>query len=381
MTEPIPVNLSAIEQRAAQKIATAEEAQQVASQDRFIEDVERGFNPAAVERQQARLGRFRTLENRRRPPESQQKIQAVSQKAEEDLANTYSRRNPELPPDRLRQLRDSLTPHKTPEKILEEVSVAFEHDVTLADEALEYLEKATTSTTRDNVRRARDLLNELHNREIVAGRNVDAVAKSYHQKGIGNSPVDLRNLYRDITGNPRDHNALFAELSKQYPYEQLQLVVSFLLKGLAYDLKSKGPSIQAAELMRLMTETRNLQSILWVYLFFKGRMGLIQSLYSQYGLASNDLSFEKLAQEFIKLVEERYPSVMKLFKQAEKLGMMDDLEKIIIFMQYRDAIRGLSPRLYKSTRHRQDLLLVILEALEDLEEEDEEEASKKGKQK
>jgi len=45
-------------------------------------------------------------------------------------------------------------------------------------------------------------------------------------------------------------------------------------------------------------------------------------------------------------------------------------------MQYRDAIRQLSPRLYKSFRHRQDLLLVILESLEELEEraaEDEEE--------
>lgn len=34
--------------------------------------------------------------------------------------------------------------------------------------------------------------------------------------------------------------------------------------------------------MRLMTETRNLQSILWVYLFFKSRMNLINSLFSQY---------------------------------------------------------------------------------------------------
>jgi type III secretion protein W len=121
--------------------------------------------------------------------------------------------------------------------------------------------------------------------------------------------------------------------------------------------------------MRLMTETRNLQSILWVYMFFKGRMGLLRKLFEQYGLPySEQLSFEALAKEFIKLVEERYPSAMKLLKQAEKLGLTEDLEKIIVLMQYRDAIRGLSPRVYKSLRHRQDLLLVILETLEELEE-------------
>lgn len=380
MTEP--VNLAAIEQRAGQKLARQEEAQQVASQDRFMEDVERGFNPAASERQQARLGRFRTLDSRRKTAEkSEQKITAVEQKAEEDLAQNYNRRNPELPADRLRKLRDSIHSGQTAEEVLQEVNDAFE-DPTLADEALEFLEKQTTGSLQNNVRTARNLLNELKGREVIAGRNVDATAKSYHKRGLGESATQLRNLYRDVTGNPREHNALFSQLSEQYPFDQLKMVVAFLLKGMAYDLKSKGPSIQQAELMRLMTETRNLQSILWVYLFFKGRMGLLRSLYNQYGLSfSEALTFEKLAKDFIALVEEKYPSAMKLLKQAENLGLMDDLQKILILMQYRDAIRGLSPRLYKSLRHRQDLLMVILETLEELEErnaeeEEEEEARK-----
>lgn len=379
MTEPIPVNLAAIEQRAGQKIARQEEALQVASQDRFMEDVERGFNPGAVERQQARLGRFRTLENRRKPAESEKKITEVAAKAEEDLAQGYNRRNPELPADRLRQLKENLRQNQTAEEVLSDVNEAFK-DPTLADEALEYLEKTTTGGLRDSIRQARELLNELKGREIIAGRNVDEVAKAYHKKGIGQNATELRNLYRDITGNPRDHNILFSELSEQFPFDQLKLVVAFLLKGLSYDLKSKGPSIQQAELMRLMTDTRNLQSVLWVYLFFKARMGLLRSLFEQYGLPfSEKLSFERLAKEFIKLVEERYPSVMKLLKQAEQLGLLDDVAKILILMQYRDAIRGLSPRLYKSMRHRQDLLLVILETLEELEEREENEEKMKGK--
>lgn len=378
MTEP--VNLSAIEQRSGQKIASQEVAQQVASQDRFIEEVERGFNPEASARQQARLGRFfRTLESRRKPAESNRKITEVAKKTEEDLANSYNRRNPELPADRLRQLRDNLRQNQTVEEVLQEVSDAFD-DPTLADEALEFLEKATTGGLKENVRRARELLNEQKGREIIAGRNVDVAAKTFHKKGIGQNPSELRNLYNEVTGSERDHNTLFAELSNKYPFDQLKLVVAFLLKGLSYDLKSKGPSIQHAELMRLMTETRNLQSILWVYLFFKGRMGLLRSLFEQYGCSfSEKLSFDFLAKEFIKLVEEKYPSVMKLLKQIGKFGPLDDVSKIIILMQYRDAIRGLSPRLYKSLRHRQDLLLVILETLEELEEREEEEKEEKDK--
>ncbi len=375
MSDPIQLNLAAIEQRAGQKLARQEIAEQVATQDRFIEDVERGFNPAAAERQQARLGRFRTLESRRKTTEqAEQKIKAVDQKAEEDLAQQYNRRNPELPADRLRQLRENIGTAHTAEEVLREVSEAFE-DATLADEALEYLEKQTTGTLQGNVRSARALLGELKGREIIAGRNVDAPAKAFNKKGLGQNPTELRNLYRDITGNPRDHNTLFSQLSEKYPFNQLKMVVAFLLKGMAYDLKSKGPSIQSPELMRLMSETRNLQSILWVYLFFKGRMGLLRSLYGQYGLeyAEDELSFEDLAKDFIGLVEERYPSAMKLLKQAEKLGLVDDVQKIIVLMQYRDAIRGLSPRLYKSLRHRQDLLMVILETLEELEDRNSEE--------
>jgi len=362
-------NIAAIEQRAGQKLARQEEAQWVASQDRFIEDVERGFNPEASARQQARLGRFRSLESRRKPSgESQRKIQEVAKKTEEDLANSYNRRNPELPSDRLRQLRSNLRQNQSAEEVLQDVIDLFE-DPTLADEALEYLEKTTEGGLRDNVRLARALLNEQKGREIIAGRNVDSVAKTYHKKGIGQNPTELRDLYRDVTGNPRDHNLLFTELSNKYAFDQLKLVVAFLLKGLAFDLKSKGPSIQQAELMRLMTETRNLQSILWVYLFFHARMGLLRKLFEQYGAPfSEKLTFELLAKEFIKLVEERYPSILKLLKQAEKLGLVEDIDKILVLMQFRDAIRGLSPRLYKSIRHRQDLLLVILETLEELEE-------------
>lgn len=373
MTDPIPINLAAIEARASQRQANQAVARQEASQARLVEDLERSFNPQAAEREQSRYGRFRTIESRRKTDTTKEAIQAVESKTEEDLAQNYSRRNPELPADKLRRLQGDLRNSQSPEEILNQVKEAFD-DPTLADETLEFLEKTTKGVLRDKVRQARELLNEKEGREILAGRNIDTVAKSAHRKGLGKNPSELRNLYREVTGNPRDHNALFSELSSKYPFDQLKQVVAFLLKGMAYDLKSKGPSIQHAELMRLLTETRNLQSILWIYIFFKSRSKLIKSLYKQYGAnLPEKLTFEKLAKDFIKLVEERYPSLLKLLKQLESLDLMEDFQKIIILMQYRDAIRGLSPRIYKSPRHKQELLLVILETLEELEDRDQEE--------
>lgn len=374
MTDPI-LSTAAIQARAAQKEARELTAKQVLSEERFQESVDTGFNPQAAARQQERLGRFRTLDSRLRFMETKdKKIQEVTKddQAGDSLARDFSRRNPELESDRLLNLKRSVKEGATPEDILRQVENEGFKDPTLADEAIDYLERSTTGFLKESVQKARALLNEAKGREIIAGRNIAPVVTTFHKKGLGDNPTELRDLYRQVTQEPKGHNLLFTELAHKYPFDDLKSVVAFLLKGLGYDLKSKGPSIQQAELIRLMTEMRNLQSILWVYLFFKGRMKLIRSLFAKHKTKSSKvLTFETLAKEFIKLVEERYPSVVKLLKLAENMGLLEDDAKVIVLSQYRDAIRGLSPRLYKSIKHRQDLLVVILETLQDLEEEEE----------
>jgi len=380
----MPVNLAAIEARQAQQQAGKVMAQQLMSHERFQEEVEVGFNPAAVEREQARFNRFKPLNNRGvyTPPKEGKKIQEVKAKTEEDTARNFSQRDQELSQERLLALRRNLRSTSTAQEILDEVQDAFA-DPTLADEALNFLEQTTSGALRDTVLQARERHNSGENaRLIAAGRNINPVAKQFHNKGLGETPTDLRNLYRDITGNPREHNQLFTELSAKYPFDELKKVVNFLLKAMGYDLKSKGPSIEPSELLRMLNETRNLQSILWVYLFFKSRMRLIYSQFKRWNLLmSKDMGFELLAKEFIKIVEEKYPSVAKLLKQLDNLKLRNsDLARIIILSQYRDAIRQVSPRLYKSLKHRQDLLLVIMEALEELEEIEEEEEEKRDKE-
>jgi type III secretion protein W len=98
-----------------------------------------------------------------------------------------------------------------------------------------------------------------------------------------------------------------------------------------------------------------------------------------------NLSFELLAKMFVKLISEKYPSPEKILKFSSLLGIADEISaQVIIFTQYRDAMRGVSPRLFKSEKHRQDFLMVLIETISELDdlldEEEEEEENLKKKQ-
>ncbi|MBS0624246.1 MAG: hypothetical protein JSS62_06470 [Verrucomicrobia bacterium] len=379
-SESAPVNFSAIARKEALAETKQAIGQQIAAEDSFETEVGEDFNSMAAARAQKRYERFRSLDARVPKEEKEhQKIDVEriestgSQKDDSDLAEQFSRRNYELPANRLRDLKNSIPEHFQEQDILHTVTKAFP-DPTLADEALEYLEQATTGELKDKISRARQMLNEEKLREITGGRNIDAVAKDYAARGFGASPSDLRDLYRDITGTERDHNALFFLLCQKFPYEKLKEIAQFLLKSMAYDMKSKGPSIPEPLLVRLMKELKDVQSILWVFLFFQERLSMVRNLYQRQQLPYPEtLSFEMMAKSFMKLVQDRYPSSQKVRKELDvALHPSVDEERIILLTQYRDAVRGLSPRMYQNIKHKQDLLLAIIDALTELEPEEEE---------
>ena len=105
----------------------------------------------------------------------------------------------------------------------------------------------------------RDNFNAEFGRDIVAGRNIGQQARAAAERGSG-TPTTLRDMYRDITANPRDSATLFEELSNRYAFKELKKVVDFLLHSLGADLKSNGPSIPRGLLHRLLEETRSLQA-------------------------------------------------------------------------------------------------------------------------
>lgn len=287
-----------------------------------------------------------------------------------EAAERFQKRNQELQASSLAVLRERIPEGATTEEILRIVN-EFYPDAMLADAALEFLQETTEGELAKNVSQAKDLLNTEKGREIAAGNNIANVVRQGAEKGLG-APGTLRDMYRDITGNPRDSATLFDELSQKYPFRELQKVISFLLHSLGADLKSGGPSIARGMLHRLMTETRSLQAILGVYKFFRSRIPLIDKMLAKEGLKRpSQFTFETLAKQFMALISDRYPTSAKVLQGTVRLGIEKWIQaKIIALSQYRDAIRQVAAgQIYRSPQQRDDLYLAILEALEELEDE------------
>lgn len=365
------VDIASIEAKEQKQNALQAEAAQITSDDSFTESCESAFNPWAADKDKSE--KFKSLNDRKKDvkevlKESEQRI--TSSKLE-TAAEKYQQKNPELNARSLIRLLQSFKKSDSLEEMLKKVQDFFP-DQTIADEAFEFLIENADEEIATTLTQAKDELNKRFGRQIVAGKNIAAQAREFSEKGIG-KPTALRDLYRDITGNPREPTTLFGELSKAYSFNQLKTVVQFLLHSMGSDLKCKGCSIPRGELARLFTETRSLQAILGVYRFFQSRMRLIRQSFHLQGLPEpKTLSFEDVAKLFMKLLEDRYPAPAKIIKTAEQLGYERDLLALmIIISQWRDGIRNVSPRLFKILKQKEDLLEAILKALEELEDEQE----------
>jgi len=360
------------EQMAAKKASIAQEASQI-NMIQFAEEA--AFSPLMMAK------RFQTLEEKLRKKalekEDTQKADENTLTVEqvEEVAERFEKRNPELSSKSLQQLLAQLKSGDNPQDILRKAMQNFP-DHSLADESLEFLEKSTKGDLLSKVRLAKDDLNDTFGREVRAGRNMGAEAREFSQKGLG-TPTGLRDLYREITGNPRPATQLFGELNEKFTYAKMEKAIDFLLHSMGADLKSKGPSIAPGQLYTLVSEARNLLAILWIYRFFKGRMDMISDAFERAGmLLPSRVTFEMLAKMFVQFLLERYPSMDKVFQLALKMGVSADvLAQIILFGQMRDAVRGVAPKLFRTEQHRHDILMSFMEALEELDEQldDEEE--------
>ena len=303
------------------------------------------------------------------------------------MAKSFEKKNSEMNHQALLGLKAGIKESDDAEEILAKVRKYYK-DEYLADEALEFLEKTTNPNMNlgKNIKLARYLLNDRHGKEVRAGRNINETAEAFAKKGLGTTG-SLRELYKDITGNPKEPASLFDELSEAYTFEKMKPVLSFILHSLGSDMKSKGPSISKQELARLFAEARTMQAILGIYRFFYNRMNLIKENLLRENLhCPEKLTFELLAKFFNKYIQERYPSPDKVLQIAKDLGVdAEIIAQIIILTAYRDAMRGVAPKLFRSPKHRQDLLMALIETiselddlLDDEDEEEEEEEQKLG---
>lgn len=368
------INPSEIKRHAAMEKQMRQLARQIATNEAMFVEAEEGNQYITAMIDKEMKSRSKTLEQRTGKDKTDVPDKGIFGLEEtEVLPLKQSDLNPELDIKTLLILKSHLSENDTTDEILKKVLDVYS-DYSLADDALAYLEKVSEDRMIARVRETRSNFNDQFGREIKAGKNITAEALAFSKAGLG-SPTALRDLYRDITGNPRTPNQLFQELAKLFDFEDLKKVIKFLLNSMGRDLKAKGSSIPRALLYRLLTETRNLQAIFAVYLFFKGRMSILYRGFDHYDLYyPKQLTFEKMAQLFMSLLEDRYPSPVKVLKLSKELGIDEELiAQILVFTQFRDAIRGVAPKLYRDNKHRQELLNAYMDTLEELDEALEEE--------
>ncbi len=379
----------AVAQAAITQTIAKEEMAEVSNANSLTDAADNAlFNPRAIQAQfktlKEQVQTTKTTEKGDAEKPEEEEVKAVSEvKGIESTAEDFQEKNPELQSRTLLSLKARISTKDSKEEILKKVMEAYP-DCSLADEALDFLIETSNPELAEKLQEVKEEFNTTHKKEILAGKNIAAQTKEFAGKGLG-SPTELRDLYRDVTQNPRDAATLFTELTNTYTFDKMKTVIAFIFHSLGSDLNSKGPSIEKGELFNLMTEAKSLQAILSVYRFFKSRMNLITRSYEREGLLlPSRVTFESLSKLFVKLLVDRYPAGEKIYQVGTALGIDDDMiAEVIIFTQMRDGIRNVSPRLFKSDQHRQDILTNFIDVLKELddkieeleenEEEDEEE--------
>ena len=301
----------------------------------------------------------------------------------EQLAEAFEKKNPELTKSKLLVLLPQIKEEVPDDEILDLLKRVFQ-DESLMDEAVDYLIRVAENKeeVKQKLVNIKERFNASKGREIRAGRNIINQSQTFSKQGLG-KPTALRNLYREVTDKQQTPNKLFDSLMKQFDFSKMKNIIDFLLHSLGDDMKSKGPSITRAQLQRLMTDTRSMQAILGVFRFFFQRMSHIKKEFKRrnMGLPSH-LTFEMLGRILMKLLEDRYPSSQKILGFNYEIGITYEvLAQVVVYSQFRDAMRHISPNLFKSERHRKELLQVLIATLSDLEDEideDEEEKNKDG---
>jgi type III secretion protein W len=365
-----------IQEEKLAEIATEEIAWQDETEDHLKIIYEEAANPlaSAFATKQKELKEQPIRIYKMEQAEASRKV--VPERDVKEQASKFERRNPELRSQILVLLLDKAKGCRDKDELLKLIS-EFYPDPTLADEALDFLLATTLGDLKEIVRQAKEELNTQRGREIQAGKNINEEVQRFVTLGLG-APSKLRDLYRDITGNPRDPVALFMELGDRFSYKEMRKVLAYLFHALGSDLKSQGPSIAPGMLHTLLKEVRNLQAGLGVLNFFRNRMRLVTFLFARNGIPiPSSLNFETMSRQFVTLLQERYPAPDKVLQLAKKLGISETLAKIIIFSQMRDAVREVAlQQFYRSLQHRDEIYKSILDCLEQLEEDLDEELEK-----
>ncbi|ANH79068.1 type III secretion system gatekeeper subunit SctW [Candidatus Chlamydia sanziniae] len=362
------VNLSEVQAAAAKSDASEVIASQEGTEISLIQQSQDMTNPAAATRIRKKEDKFQTLESRRKGEAGKagKKSEATEEKGKQDLADTFTANNTEISAQDLRELRDSLTDDSSSEEILQSIQKKIK-DPALQAIALDYLVQTIPSSRgalKDALIQARLTHTQQFSRAAIGGKNI-LFASQHYGEILNTSPFGLRQLYLEVTGNTHSCEQLLSLLQDRYTYDDSKIVSSFLLKGMAVDLKSEGPSIEPAKLQTMMTEIRNLQAVLASYDFFSAKVPLLlDNLKAEGARYPEDINFVKVAESYHKVINDKFPTASKLERETRSL-IGEDLDAVTgILNLFFGALRQTSPRLFPSADKRQQLGTMIANALD-----------------
>ncbi|WP_348664005.1 type III secretion system gatekeeper subunit SctW [Chlamydia vaughanii] len=361
------VDVAQVQQAAAKADAQEVVASQEQSDISMVKDNQDLSNPAAATRTKKKEEKFQTLESRRKgAAQTEKKSESAGEKPDADLADKYTENNSEISGSDLRNLRDSIKDDASEEEILDLVKSKFS-DPALQSTALDYLIQTTPNTKgalKDSLIRAQQNHTQQNRQAVVGGKNILFASQEYAST-LNVSAPGLRELYLNVTSDFHSCEKLLDMLKTRYDFQEMGTVSSFLLKGMSADLKSEGSSIAPAKLQVMMSETRNLQAVLTGYNFFEAKLPtLVSSLKADGVSLPADLKFDKVADTFFGLINDKFPTPSKMEREVRGL-VGDDTEAVTgILNLFFVALRGTSPRLFSSAEKRQQLGTMMANALD-----------------
>ena len=224
---------------------------------------------------------------------------------------------------------------------------------------------------RDLIRQARAQLMSEKGAEIKAGINL---AEEVNARAASPGEMqELRDLYRsEVIGFAKPQDCFRSLVANRGP-GGLADAISFLIAGCGADLKSGSPSMEAAQLGRILTDlgcVQTLQTVLERLTQLGLRMG------KQFGEPCF-LNGEQLTGRVLDLTEEAFVAAGAIAHLVGDCGMQKLLAQMDFTRELTRLFRQLSPRLFAKEGDRQRLVDAAQEHLDGLimREEEEEAAS------
>lgn len=220
---------------------------------------------------------------------------------------------------------------------------------------------------RDLIRQARSQLMSAKGAEIKAGINL---AEEVNARAATPAEMqELRDLYRsEVVGFTKPQDC-FRSLMAARGAGGLADAISFLIAGCGADLKSGSPSMESAQLGRILTDlgcVQTLQTVLEALTQLGLRMG------RQFG-ETCFLDGEQLTGRVVDLTEQAFVAAAAVAHLVGDCGMRQLLAQMDFTRELTRLFRKLSPRLFAKEGDRQRLVEAAQEHLDSLIGKEEEE--------